>query len=293
MGIDLNKRIWQWIMLITLAFMWGSSFILMKRGLESYTNNQVAALRMLIASILFIPFIIRQIKFLSKNNIIYLIIIGFIGNFFPAFLYTKAQTEISSALAGMLNSLVPIFALIIGTLVYKDKNNIVNITGIVIGLIGAIGLVFFNSSINIFSGNNLYGLLIILATIFYAISINLIKHKVNNLSGTTVAALSFLFIGPFAGIYLIFSDFSAALSSPDYIDNFIYIVILAIFSSFIAVILFNILIKYTSTIFSASVTYIIPVFAIMWGIIDEETITLSQMIFITIIMLGVYLVNKR
>ena len=289
--MDPNKKIWQWIVLLVLSLIWGSSFILMKKGLDAFTSNQVAAFRIFISFLAFLPIAIKHFNKLKKENIISLLIIGFIGSAIPAFLFTKAQTRIDSSLAGILNSLTPMFTLFVGLLFYKSKLLSINIAGILLGLIGAIGLV--NNGQNILAGDNSYAIFIVIATIFYGISANEIKFKLPGMSGIAIAALSFFFIGPFAGIYLLFTDFSGAINSGVFLPSLGYIAILAIFGSFFAVMLFNTLIKYTSAIFGASVTYFIPIIAIMWGILDDEPFTFNHLLWFMVIIVGVYLVNKQ
>ena len=263
----------------------------MKRGLDAFTSNQVAAFRIFISYIAFLPIAIKHIKKIKKENIISLLIIGFIGNAIPAMLFTKAQTRIDSSLAGMLNSLTPMFTLFVGLLFYKSKMLLINVAGILLGLIGAIGLI--NNGQNIFTGDNSYAIFIVIATIFYGISANEVKFKLPGLNGIAIAALSFFFIGPFAGIYLLFTDFSGAISSGIFLPSLGYIAILAIFGSFFAVMLFNTLIIYTSAIFASSVTYIIPLIAIMWGVVDGELFTITNLLWFMVIIVGVYLVNKQ
>jgi len=292
-GLDFFKdKRWQYVMLFFLAFIWGSSFILMKKGLQSFSAGQVAGLRIFLTFIFYIPFIINRFRKLNRNNLLFILIVGFIGNAFPAILFTVGQTELSSSLAGILNSLVPLFTLFTGLLFFKSRTAWKNILGIILGLLGTVGLIY-NGQEQFASGNMWYSIYIILATIFYSISANVIKEKLNTLDGLTIATLSFLVVGPFAGIYLCFTDLQTAFSAPDAFNNFKYIVLLALFSSFLAVALFNILIKYTSTIFATSVTYIIPVFAILWGLLDNETINFIQILFMFIILIGIYLVNKK
>jgi len=290
--MDLNKRGWQWALLLLLAFIWGTSFILMKRGLESYTNNQVAAFRMFFSFIIFLPVIIKRIKKINKKNIKPLLLVGFVGNMIPAFLFTKAQTQIDSSLAGILNSMTPLFTLIIGMFLYKSHVKLINIIGLVLGFLGAMGLIY-NGSAEFLKGSHWYAVFVVIATLCYGISVNEIKYKLKNLDGVTIASLSFFLIGPAAGIMLLFSDFSAALNTENYLRNLGSIAILALFSSVIAVTLFNILIKYTSTIFATSVTYIIPIFAILWGMFDGEKITINEILWSFVILLGIYLVNKK
>jgi len=278
-------------MLIGLAFIWGTSFILMKRGLESFTSYQVAAFRIFISFVIMIPLIIRHVKKITKKNIKSLLIVGFIGNCIPAFFFTTAQTQITSSLAGILNSLTPIFTMVIGVLLYRSKVFWVNILGLLIGLFGAAGLIVKDIS-DFFIGNNWYALFVVAATLCYGINVNEVKYKLEDLSGVAIAALGFLFTGPVTGIYLLFSDYSATVATDNYMMNLGYIVILALFSSVIAVIGINILIKYTTTIFAASVTYIIPVFAIFWGMFDGEKFYTIDIFWIILVLLGVYLVNK-
>ncbi|MCD6566688.1 MAG: DMT family transporter [Bacteroidales bacterium] len=289
--MDPDKKIWQWIIFLILSLIWGSSFILMKKGLDAFTSNQVAAFRIFISYLAFLPIAFKHFKKIKKENIISLLIVGFIGNAIPAMLFTKAQTRIDSSLAGMLNSLTPMFTLFVGLLFYKSKILLINIAGILLGLISAIGLV--NNGQNILSGDNSYAIFIVVATIFYGISANEIKFKLPGMSGIAIAALSFFFIGPFAGIYLLFTDFSGATNSGLFLPGLGYIAILAIFGSFFAVMLFNTLIKHTSAIFASSVTYTIPLIAIMWGVVDGEQFTFNHLLWFTVILVGIYLVNKR
>ncbi len=282
------------VTLIFLALIWGSSFILMKKGLRSYSHDQVAALRIFISFLAFLPFGIKNLKKVSKENIYSLLIVGFIGSTIPAFLFTKAQTNIDSALAGILNSTTPLFTLIIGLIFYKSTAKLINAAGIFLGLIGALGLIIHTSSdSNILGDVNYYGLYVVLATICYGINVNQVKYKIKGLNGLELTSMAFMFVGPFAGIYLLFTDFSFALSTNDYMLNLGYIAILAVIGTVMALVIFNTLIQNTSALFGASVTYIIPIFAIAWGIFDGEKITIIQFLWIGLILTGVYLVNKR
>ncbi|NOQ24852.1 MAG: EamA family transporter [Bacteroidales bacterium] len=291
--IDLNKKAWQWATLIFLSFIWGSSFILMKKGLRSYSHDQVAAFRIFISFLAFLPFGIKHRKKVNKENIYSLLVVGIIGSTIPAFLFTKAQTNIDSGLAGVLNSITPLFTLIIGLIFYKSKAKLISAIGILLGLIGALGLISYSSGNNIIGSFKYYGLFIVAATICYGINVNQVKYKIKGLSGMELTSLAFMFVGPFTGMYLLFTDFSFALSTNDYILNLGYIAILAIVGTVMALVIFNTLIQYTSALFGASVTYLIPIFAIMWGLFDGEKLTIIQFLWIGLILTGVYLVNKQ
>ena len=292
--VNLNSKVWQWLKLIFLSFIWGSSFILMKKGLRSYSSNQVAALRIFISFLTFLPFGIKYFKKITKENVLSLFIVGFIGSTLPAFLFTKAQTNIDSGLAGILNSMTPLFTLIIGLIFYKSAAKLIHAIGIFLGLVGALGLIIHSTNgTNILDNINYYGLFVVVATICYGINVNHVKYKIKELNGLELTSLAFMLVGPFAGIYLLFTDFSFALSTNDYLLNLSYIAILAVIGTVLALVIFNTLIQKTSALFGASVTYLIPVFAIMWGIFDGEKITLVQFLWIGLILTGVYLVNQK
>lgn len=293
-AIDLNKAHWQWILLIFLAFIWGSSFILMKKGLESYDNFQVASLRILISFIFLSPIIVRNFKMIKKNQWWRIILAGLLGSGIPAFLFTTAQMKISSSLSGMLNSLVPLFTVIIGLLFFKMELRKMKIIGVLVGLIGALGLLNSTGNLSVDNEEMIYGSLVVLATICYATNVNFIKVQLTEVSALNITSFGFLLMGPLTAAYLFSTDFiEITTTDPKAPLNLFFIALLSIFGTAMAVILFNMLIKRVSAVFASSVTYMIPVFAIIWGLVDGESIGISQFLFIGIILSGVYMVNRE
>lgn len=291
--IDLNKSIWQWILLILLAFVWGSSFILMKKGLESFDNLQVASLRIVISFVFLSPILFKNFKKIKKDQWLPIFIAGLLGSGIPAFLFTTAQTHISSSLTGMLNSLVPLFTVFIGILFFGLKLRKLKIAGVAIGLAGAVGLLNTTGSLSFANNDLLYGSLVVLATICYATNVNFIKVKLEDVSSLNITTFGFLLIGPAAAIYLFTTDFTQIVVEDEAAAlNLFYITLLAVFGTALAVILFNMLIKKVSPVFASSVTYMIPVFAIFWGFMDGEQIVPIQLIYIAIILSGIYIVNR-
>ncbi|MDF1673385.1 MAG: DMT family transporter [Vicingaceae bacterium] len=290
--LNLDNKVLQWLTLFLLAFIWGSSFILMKKGLEVYSHTLVAALRISIAFLFLLPFAFKQINKIEKKYWKYLIATGILGNGIPAFLFTLAQTEISSSLSGMLNSLVPIFALLVGAILFKQRVKKFQLIGVSIGLIGAVGLIATNG-LNLENSNSSYSFLILLATICYALSVNIIKVYLKEIKAIAITSLAFLSIGPLAILYILNTDFvEITKTSAQATNALIYIGLLAIFGTAISVILFNLLIKKTTALFASSVTYLIPVFAIMWGVLAGEILTVFHLASISIILLGIYFINK-
>ena len=290
----MNTKIINWIILIALALTWGSSFILMKRGMDVYSSEEVAALRIFIAFLFLSPLIFKHVKKPLLKHWKGFLGMGVLGNLIPAFLFTKAETGISSSLTGMLNSLTPLFTLLLGVLLFKTKTRWINVVGILIGFFGAIGLLMVGKSENM-SNNLLFGLFVVLATICYALSVNIIKKELNEVNSITATVWAMMFIGPLAGIYLFgCTDFTTKLvSNPMAYSRLGYIVILAVFGTALSVIVFNVLIRNTNALFASSVTYLIPIVALVWGILDGEDVQVLHFVWIILILLGVYLVNKK
>ena len=272
-----TKRWFQLTMLMVLAFIWGSSFILMKIGLKSFSPDQAGALRILLASLALLPISLKQLPNLKKKDVPSLLVAGFIGSFFPAFLFMIAETRIESSLAGMLNSLTPVFTLVVGLLFYRTAFKPLQAAGLLLGLAGATGLILAGDGFRLGTVNS-YAFLIVLATCFYAISMNQIKTRLPHLTGIQITSLSFLFIGPAALIYLLSTNISEVGGHPGWPLHLLALATLGIIGTAIAQLVMNSLIRHSSAVAASSVTYVIPIFAIMWGVIDGEKVTALHLI---------------
>jgi drug/metabolite transporter (DMT)-like permease len=258
-----KRKIWHWIALAILSLIWGTSYILMKKGLESFSSLQVGSLRILITFVCLLPIALRNLHNLNKTNILSIIIIGLFGSVFPAFLFPLAETKITSSLAGMLNSMSPVFTMVIGITIYKRNAIKTQFAGVILGLIGAAGLLYTGSFTF-----NLYGLLVVLATLMSGFSTNEVS-KVKRLNGIQITALAFFVTSPLAIIYLMFSDLSAPMYTVNWGRNLFFIAILAVVGTAIAMAIFYLLIRDTSPVFGSTVTYFIPIVATLWGFVDN------------------------
>jgi len=262
----------------------------MKKGLNVFTPVQVAAIRMSLASLVTLPFGLRLLNKINRSNIVPFMVVAFIGNLIPAFLFSFAQTRVNSSLAGMLNATTPFFALIFALMFFRHKAYWKQIVGIAIGLAGAFGLVMRNGFSDMTF--NAYALLIVVATCMYGYNVNQVKKFLSGFTGFEITSLAYLFVFPPSIAALIFSDPTETVANPHFTMSLIYLVILSIAGSVIAVIFMNMLIQKAGALFASSVTYVIPVFAIFWGIADGESITGVQIFSIFTVLAGVYLVNK-
>lgn len=228
----------------------------------------------------------------SRKMAKYLIISGLIGSLIPSFMFAIAQTRIDSGLAGTLNALTPLSTLILGIIFFKSTTRWYNILGVLIGLVGAIGLIYASSE-QAFAFNMKYAFLIIIATICYAFNVNFIKYYLKELDSLTITALTFFYIGiPSLAYVLFLSDIPNKLyTNSETLKGLGYLSILAIAGTGLALIAFNKLIKVSSPVFASSVTYMIPIVALIWGIIDGEVFKFTYLIWFFLILGGVLLVN--
>lgn len=283
-----------WGLLLVLALVWGSSFILIKKGLIVYSAGQVGAIRILSASLFLLPLAIKNLAQLNRNHWLLLLCVGLVGSFIPAFLFAKAQTNLPSSVAGILNALTPLFTMIIGASFFSQKINLRITLGLIIGFFGSLVLIVGGTGGEI-SQLNYYALLVVLATIFYGINLNLIKYRISDLDAKTITSISLFIVGPAAAVYLfVFSDFvSKTQNNSAALFSLGSLTLLGIMGTAIALILFNYLVKITTPIFTSSVTYIIPMVAVAWGVYDGEQLNVEHYSGMFLIIVGVYLANKR
>ena len=284
----------KWIYLVLLSLIWGSSFILMKRGLIYYPPEQMAALRITIAFLASFPLALSGLKTIKKQDWKYVVVPGVVGSGIPALLFAIAQTRINSSLAGMLNSLTPLFTLIVGYLFFKFVFSVKHIIGVLLGFIGAAGLVLVRAD-GLHFENYQFALLIVVATLFYGISINVIKAKLGHLNSITISGWGLLFAAVPYAVYLFFqSDFLFRLQNETGAWTGLgYIATLAIMSTATSNILYFHMVKISSPLFASAVTYFIPIVALGWGIMDGEQLQMLHIVAFAFILGGVALISYR
>ncbi len=289
--MNLNLR--KWGTLIILSVIWGSSYILIKKGLTGLTPVQLGSLRVIITTLLIAPIGYNKIKHIPKNKMKWVAISAFVGSFFPAYLFAFAETEISSSVTAVMVSLTPLFTLLISVIIFGEELLKKQVIGVIIGFLGIVVLI--NNELLSSSFNILYVMFIVLAAFCYAVNANLLKYKLPNIPALGIVFMSFIFMFIPAFIVLFFSDFpfSDFTSNPLIIESIVYIVILALFGTAIAKVMYIKLLAISTPVFSVSTTYLMPVVAIFWGLLDGEEFKLTQFIGTSIILIGVYLVTKK
>jgi drug/metabolite transporter (DMT)-like permease len=280
-----------WFLLIILALIWGTSFILIKKGLVVFSSNELGAIRIAIAFLTLSPFAIKHIREVEPHRWKYLLGSGLLGNLFPAFLFAYAETQLASGLAGVLNSLTALFTLLVGAMFFQQAITWMRMLGIIIGIAGTAILIFSGGDTNM--DNTFYGIYIVIATICYGGSVNIIKHRLQGMKPLVMSSMALLTVGPLAIVYMFTTDVVPKLQgTPGAWEAFMYIAILAVFSTAVGLVLFNKLIHMSTTLFASSSTYLIPIVALMWGVLDGEAIHLWHYVGMVIILAGVFIVNR-
>ncbi|HAT66479.1 MAG TPA: permease [Flavobacteriaceae bacterium] len=283
----------KWVYLFILSLIWGSSFILIKKGLVGLTDYQLGSLRIVLTSLFLFSVGFKSIKQIQKKHWFWIAVSGFVSSFFPPFLFAMAQNHIDSGVASILNSLTPLATVIVGVFMFRILSTKRQIVGVFIGLAGTVLLILAGAEFNN-NQNYLYSSLIIIATIGYALNVNIIKKHLTDISALAVTTGNFLFIFFPALVILYYTGFfETILQSREMQISAIYVGILSLFGTAIAKVLFNKMIQISSPVFASSVTYTMPIVAVLWGVFDGEQFGILQIVAAAIILFGVYLSNRR
>ena len=290
MNIEQKK----WFFLFLLALTWGSSFILIKKGLLGLSPLQLGSLRTVMSSLFIFIIGYKYLKTIQNHQWKWIVITGFLGTFFPSFLFAFAETEVDSGVVSILNSLVPLNTILIGLAVFKITSTKTQVFGVILGFIGASMLIFNSMELHP-DQNYLYAGFVVLATVMYASSVNIIKYYLQDVKPIAIATGNFVAIVIPAVLVLSFSNFFTAET---FQNDTIYmsigcVAILSLFGTVMAKIIFNTLIQLSSPVFASSVAYLMPLVALLWGLLDGEVFGLNQGLASLLILLGVYLVNKK
>ena len=282
----------KWVYLLALAFIWGSSFILIKKGLVGLTPMQLGSLRILFAAIFLLVIGFKSLVKIPHVKWKYIVLTATLGTFVPAFLFALAQTQIDSTVSSILNSLTPLNTLIFGVFGFGLTFRRPQVFGVVIGLVGTF-LLIINGAIHHPEQNYYYAILVIIASVCYAINVNLIKKYLSDLSPLSITTGNFLVLLLPALVVLFFSGFFDVIQVESVQHSMIFILILGMVGTGIANIIFFKTIQISSPVFATSVTYLIPVVAFGWGLFDNEMLTPVQFFGAFIILFGVYLSAKK
>ena len=288
----MNPEKEKWILLVLLSVIWGSSFILIKKSLEHFNPYEVGALRVLIAGIILLPFAIMNIRKFPKKHLKWLILAAVTGNFIPMFLFPIAETEVSSSIAGIINSMMPIFVIIVGALLWKFQTTKRQIGGVVISFSGACILAFSGGEGGEFKLIPI--LLLLLATLCYAVSTTTVKSKLSDIPAKILSAFvfSFVLIIP-SMVALVFAGFFNNLQvNTSLWEGLGFVSLLSVFGTGLAMMLNYRLLSVSTPLFASTVTLLMPVVAIIWGVLDGEKLTMMQGFGAVVILAGLIFLRQ-
>jgi drug/metabolite transporter (DMT)-like permease len=283
----------KWIYLVILSLIWGSSFILIKKSLLGLTPFQLGALRTIITGIFLFSVGFKTLKYIELNQWKWLALSGFLGSFFPGFFFAIAETEIDSSVVSILNSLTPLNTLLVGLAIFKIGSTKRQMVGVIIGFIGTALLILKGADLNP-NQNYLFAGFVIISTIMYAANVNIIKSRLHSIKPLAIATGNYVTIFIPAVIVLMFSGFfnQATFGAPNFAMSMVFITTLSFFGTALAKVMFNKLIQMSTPVFASSVTYVMPIIALIWGVLDGESFTWMQGFATLIILVGVYLSHR-
>jgi drug/metabolite transporter (DMT)-like permease len=289
----MNGNVMKWFLFIGLSFIWGSSFILMKEGLEGLNAFQVASLRIVASGLILLPLAIKNIKLIPVNKLLPVFLSGTMGSLLPAYLFCIAEQGIDSSMAGALNSLTPVFVIITGAVFFNNKASKQKVIGVFVAFSGCV-LLFFSQPNAMLSGNLFLISLIILATIFYGLNVNLVFKYLKEIPSLQIVSVALCLnaIPALLCLYF-FGYFSLDFTSREVLVASGFSVLLGALGTSIANILFYVLIKKAGAVFSSMVTYGIPFVAIFWGVLYHENTGWMQVLSLCVILTGVYIANRK
>lgn len=283
----------KWFILILLSITWGSSFILIKKSLEAFSPYQVGAIRVTVSGLIFMGIGFPALKKMDRKTLSWVVLAGALGNFIPMFLFPLAQTKVTSSLAGILDTLVPMFVLILGFIFFKIRSKMIQWIGVIVGFIGATSLMYFSNTSS--GGSDAgYAMLIVLATISYAGAALIVNHKLFHVPSLQLSAGIFtLWMFPSVVILL----FSGIFTGFDKVETdwtgIGYLAVLSVIGTAMAMVLYFKLIKITSAVFASTVTYVIPLIAVFWGIVAGEKLNAWYALGGILILAGIYMVQEK
>lgn len=283
----------RWFLLIVISLTWGSSFILIKKSLLIFSPFEIGAIRVAGSGLIFALIGIPVLLKMKRKTLFWVIIAGFFGNFLPMFLFPIAQTQVSSSLAGILDSLLPMFVLAFGFLFFGIKSKFIQVIGAIIGFLGAGSLIFFSEG-NTEGSQFSYAMLIVLAGASYGLNSLIIKEKLPDLNAIKLTAAVYTFWAIPSLIILYFTGISQNFKmQPAYVEPISYMAFLTIFGTAIAMLLYFKLIQDTSAVFASTSSYLLPIVAVIWGVLDGEKFTIWYVFGGILILIGIYLIRDK
>jgi len=271
-----NNALLKWFLLILLSLIWGSSFILIKKGLTGFGFIEAATIRLMSAGLVALPFGLYHFRKIPRQKLPLVLVVSLLSMVIPAYLFCISQQNIQSSVAGILNALTPSFTFLFSMFFFKSKYYFLQVIGLVLGLVSSVFLVFAGSASSL--SFNIYGLLIIGATVCYGLNINFVKTYLADVPSFSLSAVSVSFAGIIVFFLVFLPGQEAYQNISDQTVPFLALITLGVLGTALAQLLQNKIISISSSLFASTSTYIIPIVAILWGVVDNEAFSVRHLI---------------
>lgn len=280
------------IIFITLSFMWSLSFIFYRVGVPEFGSLAFASLRVILAGLTMLVFVLLKKKNRQgiRENWKVLTLVGLFSAAIPFVLFSLSARSVNAGVLSVLNASVPMMSGFIASTFFKDRLSKKQILGLVIGVIGVIILMseslFGGESAT--SGSGLWPMgYALLACVGYAIGANITRNYLDNVSPVAITAGS-LIIGSVIMLPVALYEFPYRKSIS--LMAWVSVICIGVFSTAIALIFMNQLIKSIGPMRATSITLVIPIFAIILGyLLLGEALDTPAIIGSVVILFGTYL----
>lgn len=282
----------KWLYFIALSLIWGSSYILIKKGLEGFGYVAAASIRLVAAGLAFLPFAITYFRRIQPKKLPIILLSSLLSMLIPSYLFSLSQEHIQSSVAGILIAATPSFTFLFSIFFFKNTYSYSQFIGLLLGLSCSVALSLLSSGGTTLSVN-VYVFLVIGATLCYGLNINLVKYYLADIPPLQLSAVSVALNGFVAFFFVAVPNYELFQFSQASIGPIAALLILGLLGTALAQFLHTKLIQRSSPLFASTTTYVIPVVAIFWGILDNEPFTFGHFMACLGILVSVYLVRRE
>jgi drug/metabolite transporter (DMT)-like permease len=287
-----NVALLIWGSFFLLTLFWGSSFILIKRGLLALDPFHLASLRLVAAMSVMLGFALRNIRDIAFEKLPYIALSGMLSMFIPAYLFCLAQQGLNSSIVGVLNAMTPAFTFVVGIALFKQKARWMQSLGLLLGFLGCTMLIMVNAK-GALSLNH-YAFFAIAGTICYGLNVNIVKHFLKGVTPIQMTSVSVSVAGLVALTHLLFTDWLGAVRvSQDGMTSIAAALVLGVVGTAASQLIFNRMLEVSSAVFASSITYFIPIVAVLWGVWDGEALLPLHFLGMGLIIAGILIINKH
>jgi drug/metabolite transporter (DMT)-like permease len=277
-----------WGLFVSLALIWGSSFLFMAIGLDSFHPGVVTLLRVALGALFLTTIPRARSGRVEREDWPRILVLSAIWVAIPFTLFPIAQQWIDSAVAGMLNGATPIFTAVVATILLRSLPGPMQTTGLLVGFAGILAIALPSAG-----GGSTAAIgvgLIIVATIGYALSLNIVSPLQQKYGSLPIMArvlwVATLMVTPFGVVGLGQSSFAWS--------SFLAVAAIGVLGTGLAFVLMGTLVGSVGATRASFLTYLIPVVALVLGVVFRgEIVSPISIAGVGMVILGALLASRR